>query len=271
MLTNIPGLIMSFRESLEAFLLIAIVLRYIQSTHLSIHKNQVYYGVASGLTLSIVMGLLLQKISTSTAQTSIYAKFWESGSSLFALLIVSVFIVWMINHGSDMKQHIEGALNKTSTKLGIFALSLIIIAREGAEIALFSFAGKYDLDTIILGSLIALVLTYAIFKSLIKVNLSTLFKITLAYLILQAGYLWGYSIHEFLSALKMSELIDGTSIYLIKLFDLSSTTLSHKDGVLGVPLHLFLGWYSKPEFVQFFAQYLFTMGMFSYWLLRKKN
>lgn len=269
MLNDIPALIMSFRESLEAFLLIAIVLRYIQATHLGIHKNQVYYGVVAGLSLSIAIGLLLQQISTSATQTSIYAKFWESGSSLIALLIVSVFIVWMINHGSDMKQHIEGALNKTSTKLGLFALSLIIIAREGTEIALFSFAGKYELPTILLGSVAALAVTYAIFKSMIRVDISTLFKITLAYLILQAGFLWGYSIHEFLAALKSMEILDSSSIYLNKLFNFSSSIFSHKDGIIGIPLHILLGWYSKPEVVQFLAQYGFTIGMFVYWWKRK--
>lgn len=268
MLENIPALIMSFRESLEAFLLIAIVLRYIQTTELKSHKNQVYYGVVTGLSLSVAIGLLLQKISQSPTQTSIYAKFWESGSSLIALMIVSVFIIWMINHGSNMKQHIQESLNKTSTKWGIFALSLVIIAREGTEIALFSFAGKYELDTILVGALAALVITYAIFKSLIRVDISTLFKFTLAYLILQAGYLWGYSIHEFLSALKATETIATDSTLLIKMFNFSDGILSHKDGLLGIPIHVLFGWYSKPEIIQFLAQYAFTIGMFWYWSKR---
>ncbi|WP_369178420.1 hypothetical protein [Candidatus Thiodubiliella endoseptemdiera] len=53
--------------------------------------------------------------------------------------------------------------------------------------------------------------------SLIKVNLSVLFKVTLAYLILQAGFLLGYSLYEGFSALKGYGMIDQIILYLIRL------------------------------------------------------
>jgi high-affinity iron transporter len=262
---SLPALIMSFRESLEAFLLIAIILRYLQETPLNSHRNHIYYGVVAGISLSLVLGLFLNGISTSSEQTSIYSKLWESGSSFAALIIVGFFIVWMINHGHDMKSSIESAMNKVSTKVGLFTISLIIISREGAEIALFSFAGKYNFETIILGSLLGLFITYAIYKSIVRVNISLLFKITLGYLILQAGFLWGYSIHELLSALKSLDILATDSAWLTRAFNLSAGILSHKDGIIGLPIHLLLGWYSKPEVSQFLAQYVFTVGMFWYW------
>jgi high-affinity iron transporter len=164
-----------------------------------------------------------------------------------------------------MKSSIESAMNKVSTKVGLFTISLIIISREGAEIALFSFAGKYNFETIILGSLLGLFITYAIYKSIVRVNISLLFKITLGYLILQAGFLWGYSIHELLSALKSLDILATDSAWLTRAFNLSAGILSHKDGIIGLPIHLLLGWYSKPEVSQFLAQYVFTVGMFWYW------
>ena len=257
--------IMSFRESLEAFLLIAIILQYIRASGLNKLKPAVLWGAFSGLVASGTIGLLLLKISSSSDQTAIIAKYWESGSSFIALLLVSMFIIWMINHGANIKEHIEGSLSKSLTRTGVFLISAIVVAREGTEIALFSYAGKYSFDVILYGAISALILTIAIFRSMVKIDIGLLFKITLVYLILQAGFLWGYSVHELLSALKAGgELVVGHPVF-IKAFDLSQGIFNHKNGIIGMPLHLIIGWYSKPEIVQFIAQYIFTLGMLAYW------
>ena len=66
--------IMSFRESLEAFLLIAIILQYIRASGLNKLKPAVLWGAFSGLVASGIIGLLLLKISSSSDQTAIIAK-----------------------------------------------------------------------------------------------------------------------------------------------------------------------------------------------------
>jgi high-affinity iron transporter len=122
-----------------------------------------------------------------------------------------------------------------------------------------------------MGILSALVLSILIFYSLVKINLSLLFKITLAYLILQAGYLLGYSIHEGFSAMKGYGMIMSDHYIFNKVFNVSNTVLSHKNGSLGIPFHVLFGWYSKPEWIQFIVQYLFTFSMFGYWVMHNKK
>ncbi len=145
-----------------------------------------------------------------------------------------------------------------------------MVTREGAEIAIFSFAGQYTLLSIIAGVGLASVLALLIYKSLIKVNLRTLFNLTLVYLILQAGFLFGYAIHEGLSALKALNLLNPDSWLLIKAFDLSSTVLNHKEGLVGLPLFVVFGWYSKPEWIQFILlQYGYITSLFLIWKRKK--
>lgn len=271
MTLNLPGLIMGFREGLEAFLLIAIVLKYIAQTNREHLQNKIIQGVVVGLLVSLLLGLLLYGLSGYLGGVSTLTKLWESGASLVALILVAVFIVWMIKHGGDMASHVKGEVDKSVSANGLFWIALIIIAREGTEVAIFSFAGKYPADMVTIGLIGALLLTVLIFYSLIKVNLSLLFKITLVYLILQAGFLLGYSLHEGFSALKGYAMISPDSFVFDKAFNLSKTIFSHKDGVLGIPLHVVFGWYSKPEWVQFVIQYLFTFGMFAYWALYNKT
>jgi high-affinity iron transporter len=264
---------MGFREGLEAFLLIAIILKYISKTEQSSLKSKVIQGSIIGLIISLMLGMLLNTISVGLGGVESLTKAWESAASLIALALVTTFIFWMIRHGHDMAKHVEGQVAKNLSPYGLLLISLVIVAREGTEIAIFSFAGKYPFNIVVVGVLASLVLTLLIFYSLVKVNIGLLFKITLAYLILQAGYLLGYTLHEGFSAMKGYGMIPGENIIFIKAFDISKTIFSHKDGVLGIPLHVVFGWYSKPEWIQFIVQYLYTILVFFFWFLdiRKRS
>ncbi|TXT16402.1 MAG: putative Membrane protein [Erysipelotrichaceae bacterium] len=106
---------------------------------------------------------------------------------------------------------------------------------------------------------------------MVKINLRILFNITLVYLILQAGFLLGYAVHEGLSALKALSVISGDNFIFTKAFDLSGTVFNHKEGVLGIPLYVLFGWYSKPEWIQLILHYGYIVGMTLVWKnLRKK-
>jgi len=258
---------MGFREGLEAFLLIGIVLQYLSKSGQDHLKQKVVQGAIAGVLASALLGVILNKAADSLGGVESLTKIWESAASFVALGLVTMFIIWMIRHSKDMASHIKGEVAANLSPIGLFLVSFIIIAREGTEIAIFSFAGKYPASYVAIGVIAALVLTVLIFKSLIKVNLSLLFKITLAYLILQAGYLFGYAAHEGLSAMKSYGQISPDSPLFTKAYNLSKTILNHKDGALGIPLHVTLGWYSKPEWLQFIIQYGYTAMMFIYWFL----
>ena len=265
----IPGMVVGFREGLEAFLVIAVALRFLDKTGRDAMKRSVWAGAATGVGLSVVVGFMLFALASFLGGTGRAAKIWESGASLVAVILVSTFIVWMIKHGAELKGAVERSVGNASSGLGIAAVVAAMVLREGVEIALFSYAGMYSLLSLGLGIVFALILVILVFMSLVRANLTTIFNITLAYLILQAGFLLGYGIHEGLSALKDAGVIGAGHPVFIKAFDVSTTVFDHKAGLLGVPLYALVGWYSKPEWVQFVVQYLYTIGMFAYWLTRK--
>ncbi|PCH83099.1 MAG: hydrogenase [Piscirickettsiaceae bacterium] len=267
----LPSLLMGFREGLEAFLLIAIVLQYLTKAKQSHLKVKVFQGAAAGLLASIILGVLLTEISQSLGGVSALTKVWESAASFIALALVTFFIIWMIRHGGDMAKQIQQEVASSLSAIGVFFISFVVIAREGTEIAIFSFAGKYPAEYVAIGLVLALFITLLVFRSLVRINLSLLFKITLAYLILQAGFLLGYAIHEGLSSLKAYGVLMADHSLFTKTYDLSKTLLSHKDGIIGIPLHVLFGWYSKPEIVQFAIQYLYTFSMFYSWHVYNKR
>jgi high-affinity iron transporter len=103
------------------------------------------------------------------------------------------------------------------------------------------------------------------------VRIDVIFRITLAYLILQAGFLIGYSLHEGLSAMKGYAFLSKDSLLFSKAFDLSNTMFNHKEGFAGLPLNVLFGWYSKPEWIQFIVQYTYTFGIFIFWFLNNRK
>lgn len=266
----IPGLIIGFREGFEAFLIIVIILRYLDKIDQKKLKKSVYIGVGFGIAASLLMGGILYLISNAIGNTERLANIWESGSSLIAVALVTTFIIWMIKHGANMTEHVESSAAKSLSKGGIIFISAIMVAREGVEIAIFTFAGQYSIFSITIGIIVSLIFTLLIFYSLLKISVKTIFNITLIYLILQAGFLLGYGIHEGLSALKDIGYIAKDSFALTKVFDLSNTVLDHKQGIIGLPLYVLIGWYSRPEWLQFIAQYSYTSIVLLYWYKKRK-
>lgn len=265
------GVIMGFREGLEAFLIIGIMLRFVTKLGKQKLKRNIYQGALTGVAVSLIFGVILVYISSIISDQGQVSKLWESIASIIALALVTTFIVWMIKNGKNMVGEVEGKLAKNMNKLGIFLVALTVVAREGAEIAIFAFTGKYSIISIATGLFVALLITVLVFYSLIKVNLRTLFSITLLYLILQAGFLIGYGIHEGLSALEVMKVVPEDSWLMVKAFNLSGTIFNHKEGIIGLPLYVIFGWYSKPEWIQFIVQYLYTFTLGFYWYRNLKK
>jgi len=139
-----------------------------------------------------------------------------------------------------------------------------MVAREGAEISLFVFASTEQASYLFgtfTGILLSGAVTFLVYKSMIKVNLKMIFNITLVYLILQAGFMLGYSFHELFSWLKAESILDSSHWIYTKAFDLSDTFLYHKEKPVGIFLYVTIGWYSKPELFQFIIQYLYTLTL----------
>jgi len=269
--TFFQGLILGFREGLEAFLIVVILLKFLEKSGNRDLRKNVWHGLFFGIALSVVFGAVLVWVSSLIGGADATAKLWESAASLVAVILITTFLVMMINHGSSIKRHIEGEAALNLTRKGIFLVALFMVAREGVEIALFQFAGKYALIPIFTGIALSICLTTLVYHSLVKVKIGTIFNITMAYLILQAGFLLGYSIHEGLSASKDLGLISGSNPVYAKAFDASGGAFDHKTGAAGIPLYITFGWYSKPEWIQFFAQYILTTALFWYWYRRARH
>jgi high-affinity iron transporter len=265
----LPGFIVGLREGLEAFLIVTLILDYLNKLGKKDLHSSVKKGMFFGLGISVVFGLILWIVSTTLSRgNAAVGKLWESLASFAALLFISYFIYWMIQHGKTLVQDIKSSVESDLSSKGLFLLSSVVVAREGAEIALFAFTAENKvvyLSGNLSGILFAAVLAFLIYKSLVKVDVGLIFRITLLYLILQAAYLFGYAIHELLSALKTIEFLSADAVIFTKLYDFSNTILDHKKGWLGIALNVLVGWYSKPEIIQAAVQITYAGVLGTIW------
>lgn len=261
----LPGFIMGIREGLEAFLIIAIMLEYLNKTNRKNDKKFVFQGLGYGLGISLVFGIVLFSISKLIGDNNTnIAKLWEFSASFLALILITTFIIFMLKNRNNIVNEIRDKMSVSLSKRAIILLAMVMVAREGAEIVLFTIASvertAYSIGAVS-GVSISAILVYFLYKSLIKINLKTIFNITLIYLILQAGFMLGYSFHELFSYFKAESIIDSGHWIFTKAFDLSNTFLDHKEKPVGIFLYATVGWYSKPEIFQFVIQYLYTFSL----------
>jgi high-affinity iron transporter len=130
----LQAFIITLREGLEAFLIVAISLAYLRQTGRSQLTAAVHWGVAVALAVSAVGAYLLYNAANQ--------EWLEGPLALVAAASVTWMIVHMWRYGRRMKGDIEGKL-RTSTEragtaafVGVFLFALLMVSREGMETAL---------------------------------------------------------------------------------------------------------------------------------------
>lgn len=267
-------LIIGFRESLEAVLLITIVLKIIDAKGENSLKKSLFLGVIGGIVASVALAIIFTGLESIIGETSkMLEKVWEVLSSFTVGVLILSLVYYMIKDGNNMVVKTQEKVNSNFSSTGIFLISLFMIAREGFEIVLFSLASDsangYLLTSI--GILIGISIGILLHFCIIKVSLSKIFKITLFYLIIQVGYLFGYAVHEFIELLELQGILLDSFIVHGRLYDFTGTILDKKDSLLGILLNSIVGWVSKPHVLQFITQYVVTIWLFvKYNTLSKK-
>jgi high-affinity iron transporter len=130
----LQALVITLREGLEAFLIVAISLSYLRTSGRSHLTSAVHWGIAAALGVSVLGGYLLYHASNQE---------WLDGPLALA---AAASVTWMIVHmwraGRRMKGDIEGRLQSSSVRpgasafTGVFLFTLLMISREGMETVL---------------------------------------------------------------------------------------------------------------------------------------
>ena len=200
----IQAFVITLREGLEAFLIVAISLAYLKKTGRSALLPAVHWGIVLSVVLSVGAGLLLAEAGNQSL--------WEGLLALVAAILVASMTVHMWRAGKRMKRNIEGRLEASSLKLGraaffgVFGFTVLMITREGMETALlmtqliFTIKSTQVLAGATAGTLSAAFVAWLWSRYGYRINLSRFFQVTAVFLLVFVVQLVIYGFHELTEA-----------------------------------------------------------------------
>ncbi|MGH8187485.1 MAG: FTR1 family protein, partial [Steroidobacteraceae bacterium] len=131
----LQGFIITLREGLEAFLIVAISLAYLRRTGRADLARAVHWGIAVSVVVSGVAGVLFQRAANQAL--------WEGVLAVAAAVLVGSLIVHMWRAAKTIKHDIERRLEASALRpargafIGVFLFTVLMITREGMETVLF--------------------------------------------------------------------------------------------------------------------------------------
>ncbi|MBM3819521.1 MAG: iron permease FTR1 [Acidimicrobiia bacterium] len=196
--------VITLREGLEAFLIVAISLAYLRKTGRAQLVPAVHWGIGISILVSIGAAMLFQRASNQAL--------WEGVLALTAAVLVATLIVHMWRHARRLKREIEARLESSALQtgarafLGVFLFTTLMITREGMETALlmgtllFQVQATNLIAGAALGTLCAAVVAWLWSKYGHRVNLALFFQVTAVFLAVFVVQLLIYGFHELTEA-----------------------------------------------------------------------
>ena len=195
--------LIGLREGLEAALVVVLLMAYLAKTDGRRLIPRLWVGVAAAVAVSVAFGALLTfgpRGLTFEAQEAIGGTL-----SVAAVGLVTWMVFWMARTartlGSDLKTRVDRSAGGAGWGLAVVAA--IAVGREGLETALFLWAAAkatgestQPLAGALLGLAAAAGLGYLLHRGVLKVNLSRFFTWTGAALIVIAGGVLSYGVHD---------------------------------------------------------------------------
>ena len=200
----LQAFVITLREGLEAFLIVAISLAYLRKSGRRELIPAVHWAIGVSVLVSIAAAWLFQRASNQAL--------WEGVLALVAAVLVASLIVHMWRHAKRLKREIEGALEQSALKTGasafagVFLFILLMITREGMETALlmgtllFQIRATDIIAGAAAGTICAAIVAWLWSKYGHRINLALFFQVTAVFLAVFVVQLLIYGFHELTEA-----------------------------------------------------------------------
>ncbi|MDO8933124.1 MAG: FTR1 family protein [Rhodocyclaceae bacterium] len=130
------ALIIVWRESLEAMLVIGVLLAWIaRQPEPAMLRQGLWLGAAAGVALAMMLGFATFAAQSQFAGATL--EMFQLAMVLFAAALIVQMVLWMHRHGRAMKRELEEQASRTTGAIGIGSIAALAVAREGAETVVF--------------------------------------------------------------------------------------------------------------------------------------
>jgi len=200
----LQAFVITLREGLEAFLIVAISLAYLRKSGRRELVPAVHWGIALSVLISIGAAFLFRRAANHSL--------WEGVLAVIAAVSVASLTVHMWRTARRIKSEIEGHLSMSARRTGtaafagVFLFTLLMITREGMETALLMGTLLFQQMpmSIVIGAAIgtcsAATVAWVWSRYGHRVNLGLFFQVTAVFLLVFVVQLLIYGFHELTEA-----------------------------------------------------------------------
>ena len=267
-----PAALILFRESLEAVLVVGIILGFLARSGQHGMRKAAWGGVGAGIAASVVAAMLFSLLPGGFEGRA--EQVFEGSTMLAGAALMLTLVAWVGRRGSS-RQSLEAKVAVHGRRAveggragawGIFLLVSVSILREGVETILFlaaatggtraegAEAGRaFDaaaLGGAALGLAAAVIVGAALLRASRRADLRTFFAVTNVLLILFAAGLVSHGLHEFEEAGFLPPLVE-------RLWDINPPPLAdgrlpamHDHGSIGSILRGLFGYTGSPSLME---------------------
>ncbi len=193
-------LVITFREGLETFLIVAITLAYLRKTGRAALAPAVYAGIVTAILISATTGWHIKDLVKEPMMEGLMA--------MAAGLLVASMTFMMLRTAKHMGKQITDKLESHANKGGIaamasvFIFTVLMIAREGMELSMMlgAMTSYLSLPSLLIGGLsgfgIVALIGFLWISQSNRINLKLFMQVTGVFLVLFATHLFVFGIHE---------------------------------------------------------------------------
>jgi high-affinity iron transporter len=260
------------REGVEASMIVAILLSYLERVGLRRHFRDVFLGVAAALLLAAGGGvaayLTIRAYAGSRVQT-----IFETCTFGLAALLLTYMTFWMRSHArsisGDLKSRAEVAMSGRR-RFGLALLAFQAVGREGLETAVFTLAIVFATSAVgtliggAVGLVLALGLAFAIYRLGKRLNLAVFFTTVGALLMVFAAGLVADTVENL-------QQLGWLPVLRRPLWD--SERILSENSALGDVMHSLFGYSARPTLLQLVAYVAYVaiaVGIFLFLSLRRR-
>lgn len=198
------ALLITLRETLEASLIVGIMLAFLHRTQNRDRNPIIWAGVAAGILTSVVVAFFIMQFSGSF--TGRAEKIYEGITMLVAGGLITWMVVWLAMQRKSMKQALEHKIAihlETGALISLFLLVYTSILREGIETVIFLQAAVMQSENAvshvgaITGMILAVSAAWLLMRGMLRwFSLSRFFTFTGILLMFFDAGLIAHGIHE---------------------------------------------------------------------------
>ena len=180
------ALIISLRESFETALIVCVMLAFLRRTETARYDRFIWAGLAAGAAFSLALSVALN-LSIRTMPLE-WRSITEGVVMIAAAILVGWMTVWMAGKSRSMKMEVEQEMSahiQTGRALGIFLMSFLSTAREGAEMVIMVQAAMlsgvkllHAISGVATGITGAAILGWVFFRGMRRISLRHFFAAT---------------------------------------------------------------------------------------------